>query len=388
MTVKLFRGCLLYTLLILCITTQSVSPVQALSAEQKALFRLGINNYDVDPATCTSTAVGGNVTVTGENVEDAYNFFLTQGFSPEQSAGIVGNLQAESNVIPTALNSIGAYGIAQWLGGRLPAMRTWVAAQNPPNNKPDELGGQLLFIIQELNTTETKARDELKKTSTPTDAATSWSTYYERNGNDGSLSTRISNAVAVAQQYASSNGQGVASNNGNGTCSSAKGSSPDCIAASGNTKILCEAKQYEGIYYTWGGGHQGYDAFVAGCPDPSNPPNNQPHGGNDSHNGNPSPCGTDCSGLVSIAIGHAFGVKKIWTVSSLKADTANWRKIEFGQAVAGDVVTRSDEHIEIVDHIEGSTAFTFGSHETGKATGPSSWDGYDSAYRYVGQGAS
>ena len=65
-----------------------------------------------------SSGGGGGVQGAGstDNALKAINFFKSKGWSSEQAAGIVGNLQQESgpNLNPTAQNSIGMYGIAQW----------------------------------------------------------------------------------------------------------------------------------------------------------------------------------------------------------------------------------------------------------------------------------
>ena len=179
------------------------------------------------------------------------------------------------------------------------------------------------------------------------------------------------------------------------TCASSL-SIADCKSVVGDAKILCAAQPYAGIYYEYGGGHESYSAFIAGCPDPSNPPNNQPNGGPINGDlaglsGNPSPCATDCSGLVSIAVDAAFGQNFSWTVSTLETDTANWKQIDEGNVQPGDVVVIGSDHVEIVDHYDAATGvlYTFGSHETGTQTGVvsstlSNWTG---AYRYIGPGS-
>ena len=98
-------------------------------------------------AAAGGTTAGGGVgsipVVGSNNVESAYNYFISRGLQDYQAAAIVGNLIAESNVNPTALNSIGAYGIAQWLGGRKTNL------QSKPNY--DTLQVQLDFIWEELS---------------------------------------------------------------------------------------------------------------------------------------------------------------------------------------------------------------------------------------------
>jgi hypothetical protein len=60
--------------------------------------------------------IGPGVGETGSSKE-AMDFFISKGYTPEQAAGIVGNLQAESgaNLRTDAVGDQGrAYGIAQW----------------------------------------------------------------------------------------------------------------------------------------------------------------------------------------------------------------------------------------------------------------------------------
>ena len=341
--------------------------------------------------TCTPGDDIGDVADLGDNVKTAFVYLTQNGYSAPQSAGLVGNFMYESgpDLNPKALNSIGAYGIAQWLGGRLTNMRSWTRAQGLQS---DSLDGQLQFVVHELNTDEGAAKADLLKQKTPNDAAESVFAKYERPGDD-TLPDRQRNARTVYTQYASLAGDdGSAINTSSGGSPCAGNQSPDCLSAEGNAKIVCEAKKYEGIFYRWGGGHQGYDAFTAGCPDPSSPPNNHSSGSpsdptNGGVSGNPSPCATDCSGLVSIAVDTAFNKRFVWTVSSLQSDGANWKSISKADIEPGDVLTKGDYHVEIVDHYGGNGGVTtFGSHETGTKTGYittniGDWSG---AYRYIG----
>src|SRR4051812_8516410 len=59
------------------------------------------------------TGEGSAVDLSGTNVETAFKYFAGNGYTGAQAAGIVGNMMRESgpNINPTALNSIGAYGI-------------------------------------------------------------------------------------------------------------------------------------------------------------------------------------------------------------------------------------------------------------------------------------
>ena len=163
--------------------------------------------------------------------------------------------------------------------------------------------------------------------------------------------------------------------------------------------VICAAEQYAGIYYEYGGGHQGYSTFKQGCPDPSKPQNNQPFGGPSNSgglSGNPSPCGLDCSALVSVAVDDAFGGSYMWSVSSSgvmqDGGSGNWQSISIAQALPGDIVTQQDGtgHVEIVDHVSGNTIYTFGERSTGSVASRisqplSGWTG--GAYRWTVPGS-
>lgn len=105
----------------------------------------------------------------------ALNFLIGNGLSPYGAAGLVSrwaNVEAPNG--PTSrggyLNR--AWGIAQWLGPRLP----------PIDGNPD-FNAQLNYVIQELNTTEiaTGAANALRTASTPFEGARA-ATIYERAG--------------------------------------------------------------------------------------------------------------------------------------------------------------------------------------------------------------
>src|SRR5665213_2294817 len=188
---------------------------------------------------------------------------------------------------------------------------------------------------------------------------------------------------------------GAAASNCGSSATSATGT--NCESAVGDAKILCEAKQYSGIWYVWGGGHESYSTFQAACPDPLNPPNNQPTGGPGAargdpggNTGNPSPCAVDCSGLVSVAADQAFGINVQWDVGSLEADATNWKQIDISTVQAGDVVVRDASHVEIVDNYDssGGKLHTFGAFAANVKTGTdtSSLSDWTGAYHYVGKG--
>jgi hypothetical protein len=86
-----------------------------------------------------------------ENAEKAFNYFISQGYSKEQAAGIVGNLMQENRALnPTVANSIGHKGIAQWdPKDRYPKM---VAFAKSKGLDPNTLEAQLQFVEHEMVT--------------------------------------------------------------------------------------------------------------------------------------------------------------------------------------------------------------------------------------------
>jgi hypothetical protein len=73
----------------------------------------------------------------------AESFFEGSGYTPAQANGIAAGLSAESNLNAGSVNSIGATGIAQWLGPRLQNLLNEFGP-NPSFNQ------QLQFVAQEL----------------------------------------------------------------------------------------------------------------------------------------------------------------------------------------------------------------------------------------------
>lgn len=118
------------------------------------------------------------------NAAKAFAFFKERGFTDNQAAGIVGNLQAESgmNINPAAIGDGGkAWGIAQWHPARRAIWekstgKKWESTGFSPNF--DE---QLAFIVYELQRTESAALRRLRATNTVEDAAAVFDQYYERS---------------------------------------------------------------------------------------------------------------------------------------------------------------------------------------------------------------
>jgi len=119
------------------------------------------------------------VTATG-NAKTAMDYFIQQGWSKEQAAGLVANFQAESgqNLNTAATNpKEQAYGIAQWRGSR---KRDFERVMGQPI-KGSSLEDQLKFVQWELTNTEKRAGTRLKAAESAAEAAAIIDQFYERS---------------------------------------------------------------------------------------------------------------------------------------------------------------------------------------------------------------
>lgn len=110
----------------------------------------------------------GSYTTPSENQTITWNFLLAQGFSREQTAGIMGNLMQEHGFQTTG------DGLAQWTGGRKAAL---MARPDPYN-----INTQLQFLMDELNTGYRPAKNAILAATTVDDAVRAFQNLYERCG--------------------------------------------------------------------------------------------------------------------------------------------------------------------------------------------------------------
>lgn len=120
---------------------------------------------------------GSGVNVTG-SAQEAMQFFISKGWSPEQAAGIVGNLMTESNLKTGAVGDGGkAYGIAQWHPDRQAKFQE-VYGKSIRQSSFQE---QLEFVNWELNNSNKKAGDILRNAKDAATAAELVDIHYERS---------------------------------------------------------------------------------------------------------------------------------------------------------------------------------------------------------------
>jgi len=138
------------------------------------------------------------------NVEKAYNFFISKGFTPVQAAGMIGNFIVESgrSLDPTIISGVegeGSQGIAQWnpAGGRLQDLKKFAQSIGYPYTS---LYAQLNFVVYELYGKEQSARKRLQSATSVDEAAYLFAKYYERPASKDGLPLHLDRRQASAKQ--------------------------------------------------------------------------------------------------------------------------------------------------------------------------------------------
>lgn len=109
---------------------------------------------------------------TVSNAEQIRQFLAGKGEGPAQIAGIEANLQHESGLDPTSVNAgEGAHGLAQWEGGRWPALQSWAASMGLPWTS---LQAQMSFLWHELTTSYPSVLTNINSTNDPAVVARDW----------------------------------------------------------------------------------------------------------------------------------------------------------------------------------------------------------------------
>jgi hypothetical protein len=148
-----------------------------------------------------------------------FNFFVGNGLSPAQTAGIMGNMQAESGFRPAAEQTEGAWnnlttdpnhavGLVQWDGGRRVAVINYLKdkgmAPNGVGVEPDAyLGAQLDHVWEELSGPyHDSTLVPLQAATSAADATLIFHQHYEVSADDASrIQGRITNAQTILDTY-------------------------------------------------------------------------------------------------------------------------------------------------------------------------------------------
>lgn len=142
------------------------------------------------------------------NAQSAFEYFIGQGLSPAQAAGIVGNLQGESgqglntgSINPgDGRDGSDSIGIAQWNGARAQALKDYAASKGTPWT---DLNTQLEFLHSELKGPEGAAYKGLMAAQSPEDAARAMLAYERPKdwNKPGAHPERAQYAAAVHAAY-------------------------------------------------------------------------------------------------------------------------------------------------------------------------------------------
>ncbi len=157
----------------------------------------GIYYYNPDGNTDTcntsSTVLSGN-----DTAEKIWNFFIQQGFSDAQTAGLLGNGMAESSLVVTRSSNGSFWGLFQWGGGRKERLFKKLSEAglskyttqeywgvDAKNKIPESDYNQILQIELEYTMEEKDLnwQEEIKKANTPELAAEIFLVLFERATN-------------------------------------------------------------------------------------------------------------------------------------------------------------------------------------------------------------
>lgn len=132
----------------------------------------------------------GWATNASQNETIAWNFLMANGFTRNQTAGIMGNLQQEHGFNTSDVR--GGLGIAQWVGGRRSALMA--------RGNYLDINVQLQFMLDELNGSNAHAGAAVRASATIEQAVRAFQNLYERCGicNEGA---RVQYAYAINARH-------------------------------------------------------------------------------------------------------------------------------------------------------------------------------------------
>ena len=160
-------------------------------------------------ATLDQNYLGGGDFSGSSGQDQAMNYFMSQGMSKEQAAGIVGNLMQESGagLDPNAKNKTGHRGIAQWDANRWAGFEKFAKQKGLDVNTRE---AQLQWIMEEMRTgSGGLGIERFKKTKTAAEAAALFVKDYERSGEKpghAGYDARIRNANTLATRQITGGG--------------------------------------------------------------------------------------------------------------------------------------------------------------------------------------
>lgn len=217
-----------------------------------------------------------------DNAKKVAKRFQDEGFSKAATAGVLGNLNQESHFNPEAVNSSSnATGIAQWLGGRLDALKSFASGKGKSHT---DLDVQIDYLIKEAKDSGSwlvatwksdfsekypnmghdgaSLRDGWATASSVEDAAFIWYGAFERGGK-----SEVGGRMKFAEQYGplldGMGGDwaedGTAPDMGGSSGGDSSSSSSSAAGSKSVEKVMAYAKAQVGKPYVWGAA--GPDSF-------------------------------------------------------------------------------------------------------------------------------
>lgn len=176
--------------------TGSINPASVANKKKEKTDKKAATVVSKPSAGATEDKKGENGTA-----QKAMEYFMSRGWTREQAAGIVGNLQTESSTFSTTAVGDGgkAVGIAQWHPDRQQRFKD-IFKKDIRDASFEE---QLAFVDYELNNQEKVAGSKLREAKTADEAALIMDEYYERSKGTGKgvggamVKKRQQNALAL-----------------------------------------------------------------------------------------------------------------------------------------------------------------------------------------------
>lgn len=143
------------------LVTEPLKPSREMATEVKP--KLVQSSKPITPKISTSKYT---------NARTTWDYLIAQGFTREQTAGIMGNLQQEHNF--KTHDTAGGLGIVQWIGARRANL---IARGNSADLKV-----QLDYMMEELRGTEKRAYNSILRSKSIESATIAFQNNYERCG--------------------------------------------------------------------------------------------------------------------------------------------------------------------------------------------------------------
>ncbi len=239
------------TSLILLLTNIFPVGLAALSSEQRRVIDSGARYFNVEQTPLCSSgggsggpanlAVGKDFSLGTDPKERRVNLMKAlmadYGLTAEQAAGPVGNFMYESGGahLPPDVNEgetqgappkfRGGYGWAQWTGGRQRALINFAVSSGYMGSDRERAtdAADYAYLKKELNESYQRTVTELKKQSTPEDAAVSFEDTFENAGKPN-LTQRKANARQAFSEFGGgASGDAAPTGTTNSSCSSSAG---------------------------------------------------------------------------------------------------------------------------------------------------------------------